>query len=294
MKHILLIALIVLGCGAANAQHKLTPLNCPGSTASYLLSINNHGLMVGATNSQSDPLPHAIIYSKGNCTPLAPQTVLGKTFSIASGVNDRGDVVGVYFDDSGFQHGFLLNKHGPFSTLDFPTANDTWATGINESGIIVGYWQIRDSSGNILSIHGFRWERGGFSEIMIEGSADTYVGGINARGDYGGFWDTDINSAVGHAYVYSEGKYSNIDFPFPEAVGGQVNSINAKGQIAATYWDANVVQSGVVKFGTAFVAVKYPGAVATALWGINNAGQITGWYFDSSFTPHAFYGKLEP
>jgi len=294
MKRLLVIAMIVFAFEAANAQYKLTLLNCPGSTFSYLLSINNHGLMVGATNSQNDPIPHAITYGKGKCTPLAPETVLGRTFSVASGVNDRGDVVGVYFDASGFEHGFSLDKKGAFSTLEFPTANDTWATGISESGVIIGYWQIRDASGNILSIHGFKWELGSFSEIMIEGSADIYVGGINARGEYGGYWDTDVASLVAHPFIYSKGQYTTFDIPFPDAVGAQVDSINGKGQIAASYWDANGLQTGFLKLGSQFLTIKYPGAVATALWGINNAGQITGWYFDSTFTPHAFYGELEP
>src|SRR5690349_11987587 len=126
----LLIVVILLSFEVAQAQYKLTPVTCPGATMSYLLSINNQGLMVGAVNSQNDPVPHAFTLKNGKCIPLAPRTILGKTFSIASGVNDRGDVVGVYFDDAGFQHGFLLDKKGTFSTLDFPTSSDTWATGI--------------------------------------------------------------------------------------------------------------------------------------------------------------------
>lgn len=293
MKRLVFVVTILLAFTAANAQYKLTPLDCPGSTVSFLTGINNHGLSVGAVDSQTDPVMHAMVFSRGKCIPLAPETVLGKKFSIAMGVNDRGDIVGVYFDDSGYQHGFMVDKHGTFSALDFPAANDTWPAAINESGKVVGYWQIRDAQGNVLSLRGFTWETGNFSEIMVPGSANTYVGGINARGDIGGFWDT--GTIAGHPFVYTKETYSSFDVPCPDAVGAQVNSINAKGQMAGVCWDANGgSQVGFLKLGTKSITLIYPGAPATALWGINNTGEITGWYFDSSFNPHAYYGMIKP
>jgi PEP-CTERM motif len=55
------------------------------------------------------------------------------------GVNDAGQVVGYYFNDSG-GHGFFYD-HGRYTTLDDPLADGgTYAFGINDAGAIVGYY----------------------------------------------------------------------------------------------------------------------------------------------------------
>jgi len=61
----------------------------------------------------------------------------------ATGINNRGQIVGVYVDSSGVRRGFLLDK-GNFSTVDFPNALETNANGINDHSQIVGWY--RDSS----------------------------------------------------------------------------------------------------------------------------------------------------
>lgn len=40
--------------------------------------------------------------------------------------------------------------------------------------------------------------------------------------------------------------------------------------------------------GGVFTPIDYPGAVFTFAGGINNAGEIGGWYLDSSFNFHGF------
>ncbi|HEX2462401.1 MAG TPA: hypothetical protein VHJ58_19815, partial [Vicinamibacterales bacterium] len=60
-------------------------------------------------------------------------------------INDRGEFVGSYFDAGGPQHGFLRDKRGVFTTIDFPGAEQTGAVGINNRGQIVGAYV--DASG---------------------------------------------------------------------------------------------------------------------------------------------------
>ena len=64
--------------------------------------------------------------------------------SIASGINNAGDIVGGY-DTRTAQHGFLL-KDGVYSTIDFPGATDTAVLGINNADQIVGLYV--DAAGN--------------------------------------------------------------------------------------------------------------------------------------------------
>jgi len=68
---------------------------------------------VGSYYTDTDPLQHPLLISKNKCIPIGQQTILSKTFSVAFGVNDRGTIVGSYYDDGPFTgpvHGFLLDK----------------------------------------------------------------------------------------------------------------------------------------------------------------------------------------
>ena len=73
---------------------------------------------------------------------FTPIDVPSATGTIATGINSRGDVVGIYDDTAGNSHGFLL-KSGVFLTVDVPgslvsvTGNlQTEANGINNAGDI--------------------------------------------------------------------------------------------------------------------------------------------------------------
>jgi probable HAF family extracellular repeat protein len=64
--------------------------------------------------------------------------VPGAGNSLATGVNNSGDVVGWYIGTDSNQHGFILSK-GVFTTFDAPGAEGlTAAADINDEGIIVG------------------------------------------------------------------------------------------------------------------------------------------------------------
>jgi hypothetical protein len=52
--------------------------------------------------------------------------------------------------DDGLTHGFLRNRHGEFTKIDFPKANFTVAAGINSRGDIVGPYNDAGGKG-----HGF-------------------------------------------------------------------------------------------------------------------------------------------
>jgi probable HAF family extracellular repeat protein len=52
--------------------------------------------------------------------------VPGATFTQASGINDSGQIVGVYFDIAGNEHGFLLDR-GTFTTINVPGSGETSA-----------------------------------------------------------------------------------------------------------------------------------------------------------------------
>jgi uncharacterized membrane protein len=62
--------------------------------------------------------------------------------NLVFGINNKGEIVGYYFDNSSpnTNHGFVFNG-GVFTTLDAPGAGNpgTYAVGINDFGQVVGY-----------------------------------------------------------------------------------------------------------------------------------------------------------
>src|SRR5512135_324073 len=154
MKQPIFLALAVLAFVAAGyaQQYTFTPLDFPGGDLTTGRGINNHGDIVGAY--RVNPPRHALLIQKGQYIPIAPDSILGINYSEATNINDRGDITGQMIDESGFVHGFLV-MNGQVTILDVPGATDTFALAINDSGLVVGYWDILDENGNYLANLGF-------------------------------------------------------------------------------------------------------------------------------------------
>jgi probable HAF family extracellular repeat protein len=153
-----------------------------------------------------------------------------------------------------------------FSTIDVPGASATWATGINDSGEIVGYFD--DSKGT----HGFVYVEGQFNKIDVPGvSGNTLAMRINNSGH--------IVGTVGgtHGFLDVSGNFSTFDFP--SATGTFANGINDGGQIVGTY---NLSERpvgpvhGFLYVGSTFTTIDDPHSDSTSLWDINNTGLIVG------------------
>jgi hypothetical protein len=85
---------------------------------------------------------HGYLWDKGRVVTI---DVPGVAFTIPSGINDRGRIVGTTTTDSmlGGARGFLLARgvKGPFTRIDVPGAPRTQVTGINDQGTIVGRFE---------------------------------------------------------------------------------------------------------------------------------------------------------
>ena len=116
-------------------------------------------------------MPHSL--STFSFTPI---DVPGSAYTDASGINDRGQIVGWFEDSMGNGHGFL-DTAGSFTPIDVPGSTITEPLGINDRGQIVG--DFFDSTGHE---HGFLDIGGSFTPIDVPGSAFTVPLGINDRG----------------------------------------------------------------------------------------------------------------
>jgi fibronectin type III domain protein len=180
------------------------------------------------------------------------------------------------------------------SSMDVPSSNYTYATGINSSGQVVGYYL--DSS-NMQ--HGFLLSAGTFSTIDYPGAETewgTQLWGINDSGAIvGGHGPVYIGVAYG--FVFSGGVFSSINFSTApgSALGANAMAINNSGQIVGEYEAASAPTSfcpscpfpsnpgiAYLDTGGSYTAFIPAGSETSSANGINTAGQIVGVYYNSS------------
>ena len=147
----------------------------------------------------------------------------------ASGINNRGQVVGIYSentpnvkDPNAKQHGFLW-EHGTVTRIDFPGAVSTGVFGINDRGHLVGGYV--DDTG-----HGFVWRKGRFRTIDPPAAVTASAYAINNRGQVVGVYADDPTSEKTHGFLLDDGGYTALDAPgVPATVP---SGINNRGQIS--------------------------------------------------------------
>jgi probable HAF family extracellular repeat protein len=120
-----------------------TDIRYPGASYTFVHGINDHGRIVGtylepgASPNPDGTVPrntvHGFVWEDGRFTSF---DVRGSVYTQAFGINDRGDIVGGYYDASGRQHGFLHHR-GRDRTLDVPNGKGNIATGIDDHRRIV-------------------------------------------------------------------------------------------------------------------------------------------------------------
>jgi probable HAF family extracellular repeat protein len=222
--------------------------------------------------------------------------VPGSKGTNAAKINNRGQIVGVYSDtspdlgdrpdsdptDPNYKlRGFLLDKHGRLTRIDFPGARSSQAVGINDRGQVVG--EYKDAAGKF---HGYLWDKGRFTTIDVPGATATSAFGINNRGQILFIYEDDRSPFRGA--VLSKGVFTRFDAP-----GAQITfpfGLNDRGQIVGYSGDPadlTTIRGFLLAKGAKgpFTTISRPGATVTVPTGINDRGQIVGIAFNPEATP---------
>jgi hypothetical protein len=75
--------------------------------------------------------------------------VPGANYTFLQGINNQGDVCGIYHIGA-VRHGFVLLRNGKLITIDVPGAVNSYLGGISDNGNVAGYYETADGD-----FHGF-------------------------------------------------------------------------------------------------------------------------------------------
>jgi probable HAF family extracellular repeat protein len=142
--------------------------------------------------------------------------------------------------------------------------DETWASGINHQGQIVGYFL--DTTGRE---HGFLKDGHTYNQIDVPFTAAyTQAFGINNNGQIVGYF----NAAGSYGYLKDGSSFtstSNSD--------SIIWGINNSGSVAGAYGDS-LGFHGFVSTGFTLTSLDFPGAAYTMAIGINDSGLVLGRY----------------
>jgi probable HAF family extracellular repeat protein len=111
-------------------------LDYPGALDTFPYGINSRGDIVGNWDTDQSTVGHGFLLSRHQIFSIdVPGAVPDGT--AATGINEKGQIVGSFIGEDGNSHGFLA-EGSIFTTLDCAEAANTSVWGINSAGQIAG------------------------------------------------------------------------------------------------------------------------------------------------------------
>ncbi len=262
------------GCGGS-AVTDLGPL---GGYSGY--DINELGHAVGNTQN-ADSRRRAFVYDGDVLTDLGPADAV---FSEAYGINDQGQVVGrVRHESNSPIVAFLCDPSEGMQDLGTLGGDYSIAVGINNSGQVVGWSDLAEDDeedcepDNILcgASHAFLWEDGTMTDLGTLGGSTSRAHAINEAGQIVGWAETEEGSM--RAVLWQSGTVTDL------GIGGLARGINDSGEIVGTFYSEGKGHAFLYREGEV-TNLGISGWFETGAYGINNRGQVVGYYTPSIVT----------
>ncbi len=150
-----------------------------------------------------------------------------------------------------------------YAQIDFPGAASTFATGINESGVIVGHYFNVSNGG-----HGFFLIDGVYTSLDCAARTVTAANGVNNVGQI-------VGTCGAEGFVYDMYLQTFTPVHYPDASTTTPNAINDAGTIVGYYTDpVNGQDHGFELTGTSYIQVEPQNSASTQLEGITYGGNI--------------------
>lgn len=168
---------------------------------------------------------------------------------------------------------------------------NTYATGINDSGTVVGWFSPAYSTAG----SGFTYDGNSFSLVNAPDSSGAHGGtlarNISAGGLVSGSYQSTTSNSV-FGFIYDAGTYTVIDASSLNSNRTTITDplgVNDNRQVVGGFVDysTGIGNSFLYDNGQLSLVVA-PGAIGTTAYGINNSGLIIGSFTDSAKLTHGY------
>jgi hypothetical protein len=284
---------VLLAPATRAGTYTFETLNNPGDPAfNQLLGINNAGKIAGYFGDGVS------VPNKGY-TLVPPSSYTNENFpgsvqTQVTGLNNAtpATTVGFYIDNSGNNIGFV-DQGGTFSSVSDPLTglfngtNTNQLLGVNDSGVAAGFYLngSGDANGYLYNISSTT-----FTPVNFPGATSTTATGINDAGVVSGFY-MDSGGVV-HGFIDNGGTYTSLDDPGGGGTNTMLLGLNNNGLVVGSYVDGSGETHGLIynRNTLTWLTIDEPGASATAAFGvtgttvngINDAGDLVGFYSDGT------------
>lgn len=285
--------------GNASGAYQFRTIDDPADpTFNQLLGINGRDTIVGYFGSGAAGHPNKGYNLSRTRAGFEGrnENVPGSVQTQVIGVNDRGVTVGFWSsmnnanqtnDNTGF-----YSVGGVTRSVRFPTANNATPPvnqllGVNDANQAVGFYN--DAQGNA---HGYVYSIAGgrFQPVTVPGAASVTAAGINNRGDVAGFFASSSGTTDGFLRT---GRGHVTTLAYPGASMTQATGVNDRDEVVGNY-QVGTGSSAVTHGFTwsarhGFKSVDDPnGMNSTVINGVNDAGDLVGFYTDSAGNTDGF------
>jgi probable HAF family extracellular repeat protein len=278
---------------AQTALYTVTDLGTLGGFTSWANSLNNRGDVVGEAPVRPVYDIHAFLYRDGAMRDLDTQD----RASTATGINDRGQVVGYSshsLDDHGLfvPHAFLWTQETGLKDLGTLGGLSSFAYAINDRGEIVGNADTDDPNYE-LHPRAFVWDSAhGMRDLGTLNGGWSSATDINENGQIVGSSDAIApnGNSTAHAFLYEDGVMRDLGV-LPGFVGSYSQSINAKGQIVGQLVSNRSfpVRTFLYSDGVMQDIGALPGFDEIIPGDINDQGQVVGTALTRDGYAHAYF-----
>ena len=243
-----------------------TPQNFPGATSTTVGGIAGLGATVGSWVDGSGN-NNGFYQAGGTFTTLDSP---GTSFNQLLGINQGGTIAAGYSSTNSTgaigQQAFTVSiPGGLFTNINalLPSNTNSQATGVNNSGTVVGFYQ---TGGNFTA---FTDVGGTITSLQAPGAVSTQALGVNDLGQIVGDYLTSGGSIFG--FVDIGGIFETLDPP--GATSSTADGINDLGQIVGFYTDAN---GNTIGFETQISETPLPATLPLFATGLGTLG-LFGW-----------------
>jgi len=224
------------------------------------------------------------------------------TFNELLGINKAGVIAG-YFGSGTKGHpnkGYVIDR--PYAQRDFigenyPHSAQTQVTGLNDDGVIVGFYATQNSASLVNGNFGCYEAGGHFHEVNFP-TADNasppvnQLLGVNDHDVAVGFYVNSAGEELSYTYNINTKRFTRVLQPGVPPGKAALNliatAINNDGDLVGFYLTGKRTNAFLLKNGHFTQLAAAPNAVATQAFGVNDADWVVGTYTTSSGATYGF------